>query len=284
MKHAMSQKNSTQEPGADVTSTKEADFLDQDAPIRGQNFAVVSFVSPEDILKSKDVFSVGVFLKSVAGDLDTLLTGLSERFGDDLNAQGSMRSIRERYSYLWSVEGMQAEFVAFRKGNEARLNSEFSAEEGSFRTSVRGLKIRGVYENEAEARNRIKVVQQKDPLFDVYMMEVGCWCPWSPNPEDVRDSEYNETQLNTLVKKYKENSGEKDMMYESRKREMIDRLGEENDIWQERNAAAALVEAAKASVTESTVNVSVEASTAEASVDESTARASVDDSTPSSDV
>lgn len=166
-------------------STKEADFLDQDAPIRGQNFAVVSFVSPEDILKSKDVFSVGVFLKSIAGDIDTLMNGLTERFGDDLNAQGSMRSIRERYSYLWSSDDMQAEFVAFRKGNEARLNTEFAAVEGSFRTSIRGLKIRGVYENEQEARNRIKAIQQKDPLFDVYMMEVGCWCPWNPNPEDV---------------------------------------------------------------------------------------------------
>lgn len=44
------------------------------------------------------------------------------------------------------------------------------------------------------------------------------------------------------MKKYKENSGQRDMMYESRKRDMIDRLGEENDIWQERNAAEAVAE------------------------------------------
>lgn len=221
------------------TPVKDADFLEQDAPIRGQNFAVVSFVSPEEILRSKDVFAMGRFFTSIAKDVDSMLTGMSERFADDLLSQGCVRSIRERYSYLWSVDGMQSEYVGFRKEHEAMINSEFSAVNGDFCTSIRGLKIRGVYESEVEARNRIKSIQLKDPLFDVYMMEVGCWCPWNPNPEDVKDSEFNETQLNTLVKKYKENSGERDLMYETRKKDMIGRLDDERDIWMHRNAAEA---------------------------------------------
>lgn len=222
---------------SEAVSTKQQDFLEQDAQIRGQKYAVVSFVSPEDILKSKEVFAIGAFLKSLAGDVDTMIVGMSERFKEDPLALSALQGIRERYSYLWCQEALQSEFRAFRSGNEASLHQEFSAIEGSFRTSVRGLKIRGVYEGEAEARNRIKSVQANDPLFDVYLLEVGCWCPWNPNPEDVGDSEYNETQLNTLVKKYKENSSKRDVVYENRKSDMMDRLANERDLWAERNAA-----------------------------------------------
>lgn len=225
-----------------TVSTNQQDFLEQDAPIRGQNFAVVSFVSPEDILKSKEIFAVGAFMTSIATDLETMMTGIIERFTDDLLVQGCIRGIRERYSYMWGVDSMQAEYTAFRKGNEHLIDSQFADVDGSFHTSIRGLKIRGVYENEAEARNRVKIVQVKDPLFDVYIMEVGCWCPWNPDPETVRDSEYSETQLNTLVKKYKENSTDRDTLYEKRKRDMIDRLGEERDIWSERNASQTATE------------------------------------------
>lgn len=223
-------------PATETVSTKQQDFLEQDQPIRGQNFAVVSFVSPEEVLKSKEVFAVGMFLKSVASDIDTMMSGMTERFGDDMLAQGCMRSIRERYSYLWSDDSIQVEYNAFRRGRDGEIDSQFSAIDGTFRTSVRGLKIRGVYESEVEARNRIKIVQVKDPLFNVYMMEVGCWCPWDPDPDSVGDTEYNETQLNTLVKKYKENTTDRDAVYERRKREMMDRLSDERDIWQERNA------------------------------------------------
>lgn len=245
-----------------LVSTKQQDFLEQDLPIRGQNFAVVSFVSPEDILKSKEVYAMGVFLTSIASDLDTMLLGVAERFQGDLAIEGTIRSIRERYNYLWSSDSMQAEYSAFRKGNEGRITSEFAAVEGSFRTSVRGLKIRGVYEGEDEARNRIKILSAKDPGFDVYMMEVGCWCPWNPNPEEVGDSEYNETELNTLVKKYKENSTERDAIYDGRKRDMIDRVGKERDIWEERKkeAAAAADVASSAADAASSMDVTEDAS------------------------
>ena len=33
-----------------MTDTKEPDYLDQDLPLRGQNYSVVSFLSPEKVL------------------------------------------------------------------------------------------------------------------------------------------------------------------------------------------------------------------------------------------
>ena len=63
--------------------------------------------------------------------------------------------------------------------------------------------------------------------FDIFVGQVGCWCPWSPNPEDLQDQEYAETELNTLMKKYKENSTQRDLEFEQRKQEKIDKVNAE---------------------------------------------------------
>ena len=46
-----------------TTNSKYVDLLDEDKPISGQKFACVSFVSPENILKQKDMFYFQNFLK-----------------------------------------------------------------------------------------------------------------------------------------------------------------------------------------------------------------------------
>ena len=53
----------------DNTEDKEEDFLSVDTPIPGQNYACLSFVSPEKELANKDVFLVHNFLKSKATEL-----------------------------------------------------------------------------------------------------------------------------------------------------------------------------------------------------------------------
>ena len=42
------------------------DYLDIDDPINGQNWVCLSFVSPENVLKDKDAFTVAKFLQSHA--------------------------------------------------------------------------------------------------------------------------------------------------------------------------------------------------------------------------
>jgi hypothetical protein len=41
----------------DVVSTKEIDYLDEDKPLRGQNYVCLSFISPEDVLIDKEISS-----------------------------------------------------------------------------------------------------------------------------------------------------------------------------------------------------------------------------------
>jgi hypothetical protein len=59
-----------------------------------------------------------------------------------------------------------------------------------------------------------------DDKFNVYVAQVGCWCHWSPSPEDIENQEYAESHLNTMMKQYKDNQDKKDAFYQERKREL----------------------------------------------------------------
>lgn len=223
-----------------MVSVRERDYLDQDPVIRGQKYACVSFVSPEDVLVRKDVFVLNQFLGDMSKDVDIMLTNLStlsEGLGVDARTalDDSIRLIRERYAYMWCAETLRDEIKAYQANRETELDEEFRNSQGDLAmTSVRGIKIRGVYASIAEANNRAKSIARFDKNFDVFVAEVGCWCPWSPNPEDIANAEYSETQLNTLMKNYKEQQDKKHEVYEKRKEGLVDRMGLQKDAWIER--------------------------------------------------
>jgi hypothetical protein len=100
--------------------------------------------------------------------------------------------------------------------NKEKLEETFYIQ-NEFRTSVRGLKIRGVYASNEEAVARSKKLQRNDTLHNIFVGEVGKWLPWDPAPSEVADQEYAEEKLNTLMKKYKENEDAREQ-YEREKR------------------------------------------------------------------
>jgi hypothetical protein len=217
--------------------TKEIDYLDQDPPIRGQKYACISFVSPEDVIARKDVFMLGKFMNGIATDVSTCLDNLSTLLGNDPSIAESVRLIKERHSYLWSPNDMQAEFNAYRAAKEIDVDREFRETMGVFTTSIRGFKIRGVYDNIEEAKVRARSIKKFDDKFHVFISEIGCWCPWSPNPEDIADFEYSETQLNTLMSNYMKAQGTKDELYNARKTELIDKINTDRDLWLEKHVS-----------------------------------------------
>jgi hypothetical protein len=58
---------------------------------------------------------------------------------------------------------------------------------------------------------------------------VGCWCPWSANPDEIQSGEYSETELNTLMKEYKKNCENKEIFYNERKKDLLERTREETE-------------------------------------------------------
>jgi hypothetical protein len=139
--------------------------------------------------------------------------------------------LRERHAYLWDDDAAQAEFKAYAEQAAGELDAAFRSAHGEFATTVRGFKIRGSYDTVEQAQKRAEAIQKQDGRFHVFVAEVGCWCPWSPRVEDLEDAEYAETQLNTLVKKYKEGAEARDALYNARKERLVTSMNDDRELW-----------------------------------------------------
>ena len=96
------------------------------------------------------------------------------------------------------------------KGQEM---DELFHKEGGFQTSMRGVKVRGVYNSYEEAAKRAQTLQRADRSFHVFVGQVGYWLPWDPNADNVAEQEYLEKELNELMKNYKNNQIQRDLFY-----------------------------------------------------------------------
>jgi hypothetical protein len=115
---------------------------------------------------------------------------------------------------------IQEDYETFLFKNRKKLDDDFFSK-NNFRTTVRGLKIRGCYDTFDEASHRAKSLQKLDPSFNVFVGQVGFWLPWDPSPTDISKQEYAEDQLNTLMKSYRDNESKKDEFFETQKRERL---------------------------------------------------------------
>ena len=203
----------------------EEDYLDVDKPITGQNFYCVSFVSPDKILEQKDKFMFYHYERAVNKKISTMLdeglTSLIDKsedgnvdISDVIVLKKSVTKTCEEYDLTF--EQFKNKYEDFKFSNEEKIGEVFD-KANNFKTSVRGVKVRGVYDTKREADVRASVLQRQDPLFDVFVGQMGYWCPWDPNPQKIDDIEYMNNDLNKLVKEYKSNEAKKDMFYQEQK-------------------------------------------------------------------
>ena len=212
----------------------QEDFLEVDPKIPGQNFACLSFVSPEKMLKEKEVHFVSKFLEHLFNADDQYTVDMKTKMMD--NEQKIDYTTIHKFYHDWKYSRTE------------KLEQEFY-ENNDFHTTMRGLKVRGVYDTHKEASVRAQVLRRKDPSFNVFVGQVGYWLPWDPECEQVQEQEYQETMLNDLVKKYKENLDNRDNMYEQMKEEQLKKAKEENKMKREKLAEEENVEV-KESTTE----------------------------------
>jgi hypothetical protein len=122
--------------------------------------------------------------------------------------------------------------------NRQRLEDEFHKQK-NFQTTMHGLKVRGVYSNQEQANARAKALNKKDPYFNVYVADVGEWLPWDPEPEEVKDQEYQSDDLNKLMQSYKDNAAKRDAFFEEDKRQKMAAAAAEVSASKAAKAAAA---------------------------------------------
>jgi len=167
-----------------MSDTKEKkDYLSVDASIPGQNYVCMSFVDPEEIIKNKEAFKTAKFLQSYSKD-----KGL--KFED--------------YIYKYSEE----------------LERDFD-EKNEYKTSMRGVKVRGVYNTKEEAENKAKSLSRTDSTFNVFVGQVGYWLPWDPCADNVDKEVFQDEQLNQLMEGYEKNNINREIFYEELKQDKI---------------------------------------------------------------
>jgi len=195
-----------------MTEDIKEDFLEVDSKIPGQNYVCLSFVSPEKVIKQKEIFYVTKFLEYIFNDQEQIVQDIREKINN--------KEIKLDYN---TIEKLYGDWKYLK-------NEDYEAqffELNDYRTSMRGLKVRGVYDTNKEANVRAQVLRKKDPSFNVFVGQIGYWLPWDPECESVPEQEYQESQLNDLVKKYKENLNNRDDLYEQVKNERIEKARRE---------------------------------------------------------
>jgi vacuolar-type H+-ATPase subunit I/STV1 len=212
---------------------KYVDLLEEDKPLAGQKFVCVSFVSPENIIKQKQIFFFEQFLKK--WDLNKsmekfvqFLNFVSFKYNvsfDDISNDFKEFVKEEKDNLLKTT--MEDDYKTFVDNNEESLDKDFGVAH-NFQTSTRGLKIRGSYPTIEEAELRCKMLREIDPNHDIMVGPVGMWMPWEPEAYKTGRVEYMEEELNQLMSEKNKNESNAKTAFDQRVKESKKKAIEEN--------------------------------------------------------
>ena len=212
---------------------KYVDLLDEDKPVAGQKFACISFVSPEKILKVRELYNFQEYVKQ--WDMQKSMEKFNHfmsfiAYKYNLNFDNIAKDLqdfcKDERDKLFSTT-IEDEFKNFLDANEERLEKTFN-EQHQFQTSTRGVKIRGCYPSQQEAELRCKLLREVDPHHDIYVGPVGVWIPFHPEAYKTGRVEYLEEELNQLMSEKDKNEKNAKQEFDKRVRESKEKAIEEN--------------------------------------------------------
>jgi Family of unknown function (DUF5832) len=209
------------------------DLLEVDKPIAGQNFGCFSFITPEKILKQKELFFFEQFLKKwefskSMEKFHQFLNFVSYKY--KLNFEDVIKDfegfIQEEKEILKETN-LDGEYKTFLDREEDNLEKQFNIKH-NFQTSVRGFKSRGHFSTQEEAELRARMLRESDPNFDVFVGPVGQWLCWDPEAYKTGKVEYMEEELNQLAQEKQKNEIIAKTAFEQRVKETKQKAIEEN--------------------------------------------------------
>ena len=245
-----------------VPQSNRQDYLKVDPPMPGQNWVCLSFVSPDDLVEKKMLFNLNRFLyyrvnrnisdqaTQMSRDLNTIYRQKFEqqiqKLSSSVNEKDQLLAVRLDQirkdtqvdegefinrclrTFRHEQEELTDQYRMYLVENQAELDREFDLANQD-RTSVRGVKVRGIFNQRSEADARAKELQESvEPAFHVYVAPVGYWLPWDPNPDGIQDQEYMVPALNNIMKKYYNNVHERNQHYRARTQELQEQAVESN--------------------------------------------------------
>jgi len=212
---------------------KYVDLLDLDKPIAGQQFGCFSFITPEKILKQREMFLFEEFLKKWE------FSKSMEKFGQFINFVSFkykliFEDVMKDYEGFVKEErdniinsSIEDDYKTFLDKNEDELEKQFNIKY-NFQTSVRGFKSRGNFATQEEAEMRAKLLRETDPSFDVFVGPVGQWLCWDPEAYKTGRVEYMEEELNQLAQEKQKNETVAKTAFEQRVKETKQKAIDDN--------------------------------------------------------
>lgn len=259
-----------------MSENRKTDNLKEDPPLSGQDWTVVSFVAPEDMVAKKKLHYVNNFMvsdinktisaqatqmakylsaklnKNLSDVLDKLSSSVDEddkRVHDILKRQMEDIVVDEdeyvnecRRKYELDDQEIMDRYKVYVTENRQKMDREFD-EAYDHVTSVRGIKVRGCFQRYEEARKHAKLMRDNvEPAIHAFVAPVGKWLPLDIDADEAQEQEYNEKALQDLMGKYHEGVHARNAHYADRKREMEDTAQRNNKMTAREHAQQVLRE------------------------------------------
>ena len=212
---------------------KYIDLLDEDKPLAGQKFACISFISPEDIIKQKNLFFFQEFLKhwdftKSVQKFSQFLNFLAYKYEMNFDKlMGDFEEFTKSESDTLTYSTISDDYKNFVDAKEEDIEKQFN-ENVHFQTNTRGIKIRGCFPTQQEAELRCRMLREVDPNHDIGVCPVGMWVPMNPAAYKTGRVEYLEEELNQLMKEKNKNEEKAKREFEKRVKETKQKAIEEN--------------------------------------------------------
>jgi hypothetical protein len=209
------------------------DYLDEDPELPNQRYGIVSFLSPEKVIQRKQDFFFKHFIQwmdyewKVKG-IEHFVAFLSDKYSikiDDI--MKDFREFEKTHKEDIKKTDVPEQYQVFLMNHEKEVQEKFDREV-NFQCNTRGVKIRRVFPSYEEAQLWVKVLQRKYPKDNLFIGRVGCWLPWEPSEHLMENIEYANAQLNELMRKYKENEGNRELFFAEEREESIKKQKEDN--------------------------------------------------------
>lgn len=184
-------------------NARYVDLLSEDQVIPSQQYGCYSFVSPEKIIKNRELFMFDSFVKqwqyskalSMFSDFTQFLS--CKYAINPEKIQGDLVEFCKEEENVLKRENVNDDFKQYMDKNEDRL-AEIYNRENKFQTSVRGFINRGNFSTPDEAEKHAKELRDKDPNHDIFVGKNFVWTPFDPDAYKTGRIEFLEEELNQL--------------------------------------------------------------------------------------
>jgi len=182
---------------------KYIDLLNEYPVISSQLYGCYSFVSPEKIIKQKEVFYFEKFVKQwnftkSVSQFSDFLQFMSFKYNLKVeNLLEDFKQFVQEEENMLKANDVEGDYATFLDKNEDKLSELFQKEHG-FQTSVRGFVNIGNFSTTEEAEMYAKQTRESVPHHDILVGRNFVWTPLDPDAYKTGRIEFMEDELNQL--------------------------------------------------------------------------------------